>query len=127
MEDITDTEYRHAKKVFKIFNNKNISDYHNLCVQGDESICYLLMYLKILEICVLKNINLTLPFFICTRINMASLFKKDKNKKQALNHGLVLKKVHRMIEFNQEAWLKPYIDMNIELKKKQKMILIKTF
>ena len=38
--------------------------------------------------------------------------------KQALNHGLKLKKVHRVIEFNQEAWLKKYIDMNTELGKK---------
>ena len=38
--------------------------------------------------------------------------------KQALNHGLKLKKVHRIIEFNQEAWLKKYIDMNTELRKK---------
>ena len=37
--------------------------------------------------------------------------------KQALNHGLKLKKVHRIIEFNQKAWLKPYIDMNTELRK----------
>ena len=35
--------------------------------------------------------------------------------KQALNRGLILKKVHRVIEFNQEAWLKPYIDMNTKL------------
>ena len=28
--------------------------------------------------------------------------------KQALNHGLILKDVHRVIKFNQEAWLKPY-------------------
>ena len=27
--------------------------------------------------------------------------------KQALNHGLKLKKVHRVIEFKQEAWLEP--------------------
>ena len=36
--------------------------------------------------------------------------------KQALNHGLVLEKLHRVIEFRQEAWLKPYIDMNTKLR-----------
>ena len=34
--------------------------------------------------------------------------------KQALNHGLILKEVHRVIRFNQEAWLKPYIDMDTQ-------------
>ena len=27
--------------------------------------------------------------------------------KQALNHGIILKTVHRVIQFNQKAWLKP--------------------
>ena len=40
--------------------------------------------------------------------------------KQALNHGLKLKEIYRIIEFNQEAWLKPYIDMNTELRKAAK-------
>ena len=40
-----------------------------------------------------------------------------KSLKQALNHGLKLKKIHKIIEFNQKAWLKPYIDMNTELRK----------
>ena len=37
--------------------------------------------------------------------------------KQALNRGLILKKVHRVIQFNQDSWPKPYIDMNTELRK----------
>ena len=47
--------------------------------------------------------------------------------KQALNHGLKLKKVRRVIEFNQEAWLKKYIDMNTELRKKAKNDFEKDF
>ena len=58
----------------------------------------------------------------------------DKNKyivhirslKQALNHGLMLKKVCKVIQFNQEPWLKEYIDMNTELRKEAIMILKKT-
>ena len=38
--------------------------------------------------------------------------------KQALNHGLKLKEVYGVIQFKQKAWLKPYIDMNTEIKKK---------
>ena len=40
--------------------------------------------------------------------------------KQAINHGLKLKKIHRIIEFNQKEWLKKYIDMNTELRKEAK-------
>ena len=37
------------------------------------------------------------------------------------------KKNHRVIRFNQNAWLKSYIVMNTDLRKKQKMILKKIF
>ena len=36
--------------------------------------------------------------------------------KQALNHGIKLQKVHRVITSREEARLKPYIDMNTELR-----------
>ena len=35
MEDITDTDYRHANKVFKKFKLKHLGDYHDLYVQID--------------------------------------------------------------------------------------------
>ena len=47
--------------------------------------------------------------------------------RQALNHRLVLKKVHRVIKLSQNAWQQPYIDKNTGLRKKQKMNLKKIF
>ena len=38
-----------------------------------------------------------------------------RNLKQALNHELFLKKVHRVIKFNQNACLKSYININTNL------------
>ena len=35
MDDITDVDHRHAKRVFKSLNNKNLGDYHDLYVQSD--------------------------------------------------------------------------------------------
>ena len=47
--------------------------------------------------------------------------------KQALNHELILKKVHRVIQFNQKAWLKPYVNMNTKLRKEAKNEFEKDF
>ena len=41
-----------------------------------------------------------------------------RNLKQALNYGLVLKKIHKVIQFNRKSWLKSYVDMNTEIRKK---------
>ena len=64
---------------------------------------------------------------ICNLFNKKKYVTHINSLKQALNHGLKLKKIHRIIEFNQEAWLKPYIDMNTKLRKTAKMILKKIF
>ena len=64
---------------------------------------------------------------ICNLYSKKKYFVHIRSLKQALNQGLILKKVYRVIQSNQEAWLKPYIDMNTELRKKAKMTLKRTF
>ena len=54
---------------------------------------------------------------ICNLYDKKNYVVHIKSLKQALNHGLKLKKIHRVIEFNQKAWLKLYVDMNTELRK----------
>ena len=75
------------------------------------------------------NLHTDLPFLPermeinkCKKL-VCNLYDKKKyvvhinSLQQALNHGLKLKKIYRIIEFNQKACLKPYIDMNTELRK----------
>ena len=47
--------------------------------------------------------------------------------KQALDHGLKITKVHETIQFDQEAWLKPYIYMNTRLQTEAKNDFEKDF
>ena len=54
---------------------------------------------------------------VCNLRNKKKYVVHIKSLKQTLNHGLKLKKIHRIIEFNQEAWLKAYIETNTELRK----------
>ena len=54
---------------------------------------------------------------VCNLFNKKKYVAHINTLKKGLNHGLKLRKIHRVIEFNQEAWLKPYFDMNTELRK----------
>ena len=57
---------------------------------------------------------------VCMLYNKKRYVAHIRNIKQALNHGLKLKKVRKAIAFYQEAWLKLYINMNTELRKEDK-------
>ena len=65
--------------------------------------------------------------FVCNLYDKKSYVVHIRSLKQALNHGQILKKVHIVIQFNQEAWLKPYIGMNTELRKQAKNDFEKDF
>ena len=64
---------------------------------------------------------------VCSFYNKKKYVVHIRSLKQALAHGLVLKKLLRVIQFNQEAWLKRYTDMNTELTKKVKNDFEKDF
>ena len=76
----------------------------------------------------LHDLHNNLPF-MCEKIRVSGVEKlvpnlHDKKKyvihvkalKQALDHGLVLERIHRVIQFKQSAWMKEYIDFNTRLR-----------
>ena len=79
----------------------------------------------------LQNLHSDLPFLaermvinntkklVCNLNDKKNYIVHINILKQDLDHGLKLKKVHRVIEFEQEAWLKEYIDVNTEFRKKE--------
>ena len=80
----------------------------------------------------LHNLHSDLPFLSermkiknCSKLVCNLYDKKEyvihmRALKQAFNHGLIFKKVHRVIQFNQETQLKPYIEMSTKLRTETK-------
>ena len=64
---------------------------------------------------------------VCNLYDKKNYVVHIRSLKQALNHGLILKQVHRVIQFNQKAGLKPYIDMNTEKREETKNDFEKDF
>ena len=89
-----------------------------------------LFYVDITYPHTLRDKHSDLPFLpdrmLVNKVNKLICSEYDKTNysvhilalQQALKHGLILKKVHKVISFRQGAWLEPYITMNTELRTK---------
>ena len=80
LEDITDEDQIHAQEVFEVFKLKNLREYHDLYVESDDY-C-LQMSLKILEINVLKYMNLILLIFYLHLYQHGKLALKRQEQNQ---------------------------------------------
>ena len=87
----------------------------------------------------LHNPHNNLPF-MCERMEISGVEKLVPNLRdkkgyvvhiralaQALKHGSILDRIHRAIELDQSAWVKPYIDFNTQLRTKAKNDFKKDF
>ena len=76
----------------------------------------------------LHDLHNDIPF-MCAKMKVNGVEKRipnlyDKRKyivhiralKQAIDHGLVLRKIHRCIRFKQSPWMKDYMDFNTKLR-----------
>ena len=77
---------------------KNLSEFDGFYVQSN----------TLLSADILENFRNT-----CLEI-----WDTHRKLKESLNYGYVLKKVDKIIKFNQKDWFKHSIDMNTELQKK---------
>ena len=118
-------------KGFKCVNNRKLSGFKDFIKKYDEDSST--GYFLEVDIDYPKesfNFHKDLPFLPkrkkVEKVDKLICSIEDKEKyviyiralKQALNHGLKLKKVRTIVQFKQKAWLKPNIDMNTELRKK---------
>ena len=80
--------------------------------------------------CLIKDLDLKTP-----KCNKLLLTLQDKNNYVVhyrnlqfyLKQGMKLKRVHKVLEFEQECWMEPYIRMNTEFRKNAKSNFEKNF
>ncbi|KAL9979617.1 hypothetical protein ACROYT_G017300 [Oculina patagonica] len=78
----------------------------------------------------IKNLDLDLPDsekLVLTLEDKSNYVVHYRNLQFYLKQGMKLKKVHRVLEFEQECWMEPYIKMNTEFRKKAKNDFEKNF
>ena len=95
MEDITDADYKHGKKVKKKFEIKTLGELHDLYVQSNTVL--LADVFENFRNKFIKNTNLNHLIFISTWISMTSMIEKTDVKLELLTNIDVLLMVQKRI------------------------------
>ena len=122
MENITETNFPHAKRICKDFEIKNEGEYRDLYVQSHTLLLtdvFENFRNMFLEIYGLGSFKISFSFWI----SIASSFKKTKVKLDLLTDIDMLLVVEKV----SDAWLKPYIWYEHRSKKKAKNDFEKDF
>lgn len=128
------------KNNFKWLSKKKVKNFDVMSVDKESPVGYFLEC-DIAYPGYLNNYHNDLPFLPENKIPKGSKNPKllttleDKtgyichylNLKQALENGLILKKIHRVLSFNQSQWLKVYIEFNTDKRKLAKNNFEKDF
>ena len=111
MEDFTDTDYRHANKVFKKFKLKHLSDYHDLYVQSD-TLLLADVFENFRNTCI-KVYELDPAHFLSAPgLAWQACLKKTNIKLELLTDVDMLLMVEKELE---EEYVMQYIDMQKEI------------
>ena len=96
MEDITDVDRRHTKKVFKNLNNKNLDDYHDLYVQSD-TLLLTDVFENFINKCIEKYVLGPAHFVSAPGLAWQACLKKTEVKLELLTNVNILLKVEKGI------------------------------
>ena len=84
MEDITDADYTHTKRVSKDFEIKNLGKYHNLYVQSD-TLFLADVFENFWDVCLEIYELWSCSFSFHTRFSMANIFKEYQSRIRSFN------------------------------------------
>ncbi|GBN65966.1 hypothetical protein AVEN_48057-1 [Araneus ventricosus] len=147
-QNITDADYEHEQNVCRKFCIKNMGEYTDLYVKSDVHLSADI-FENFRDLC-MNTYTLDPAWYFtppglswapemrnpsnCREMRLlTTLYDKEKyiihyrNLKQYVQLGMKISKIHRILQFEQTHFLKPYIDLNASLCQKAKTEFQKNF
>ena len=109
---------------------KELHEKHNCFPLAPEKIKVEKEWMSNFQKVLMNDLNLkeeTFEKLLLTLFDKKNYITHYRNLQFYLDQGMVIKKVNKVLEFDQECWMEPYITMNTEFRKKAKNDFEKMF